>query len=370
MATLALALAQAAAVFSGCAPHRSRARPGASNPAALTIPIHGAVSPVEAEAYAGSAACAPCHAREAGQASTHHARTLAAVRPGEQAALFRDPSGLQDPERQIRYQATAKDGRCVLLATHGGYTEALPAEYAFGSGNRGVTYLGYTMDRPVELRLSYYRSVRRWEFTPGQQVGIPVASALMGGRVLDATEEEHCFLCHTTTLVKEEDRIRPGRSTAGVGCEACHGPGTAHIEAVRRADPDPHMPDLARVRNRVSTELCGQCHRSPVTGDPGNPFTASQLPRLQGLALSQSACFKKSGGQLSCITCHEPHCDADRTSHAEYNAVCGGCHSPSHPPQKPCKRQPQGDCVTCHMPAQPVPLPTNPTFRTHWIKVW
>ena len=143
-----------------------------------------------------------------------------------------------------------------------------------------------------------------------------------------------------------------------------------HIAAVKRADRDIHMPRLTRVRDRISIELCGQCHRSPLTSDAQDPAIGTQLPRMQGLALTRSACFRKSGGRLSCITCHDPHRDADRTSHAEYNAICSSCHHPSPARQVVCRAQPQGDCISCHMPAQAVVLPTRPQFRTHWIKVW
>ena len=40
----------------------------------------------------------------------------------------------------------------------------------------GVTYGGHYDDAPVEMRLSYYRLARRWDFTPGQQPGSLVAA--------------------------------------------------------------------------------------------------------------------------------------------------------------------------------------------------
>jgi hypothetical protein len=156
-----------------------------------------------------------------------------------------------------------------------------------------------------------------------------------------------------------------------VTCEACHGPGREHIAAARRHDRDLKMAHLAGLRAEISIELCGQCHRSPASNRrDDDPMAETQLARLQGFALAQSACFRKSGGNLSCVTCHDPHRDADRTGHAVYDARCQSCHHDPAAHQSVCKAQPQGDCVSCHMPAQEVQLPTRPKFRNHWIRVW
>jgi len=156
----------------------------------------------------------------------------------------------------------------------------------------------------------------------------------------------------------------------GVGCEACHGPAKRHIEAVQHGEKDLHMASLSALGGQaLSQQLCGQCHRSPVGDNPDDPFNRGQLPRLQGLALSRSACFTNSNGKLSCLTCHDAH-DQTPPTRAMYNGKCMGCHSGGTPEQQACRIEPKGDCVSCHMPAQTVGMPFGLSYRTHWIKVW
>jgi hypothetical protein len=221
----------------------------------------------------------------------------------------------------------------------------------------------------VELRISYYRRPGTWSFTPGQQPQYSVNTPV-GQRVSDS-DLIACVNCHTTAAVVENDRAVPEESVLGVGCEACHGPGKDHIQAVKAGSRDLRMARLSNERERATVELCGSCHRTQATGgDPHSPTTQGQLPRLQGPALALSRCFKESGGKLTCLTCHDPHRDSTAITRAEYNADCVRCHGGASPSQPQCPRAPTGDCVNCHMPAQPAAMPTNPVFHTHWIKVW
>ncbi len=369
-AAAAAALVAVASVLSAAGCGRRTAPKRAAVTPATVIPVIRPVSLAELDRYAGSAACAPCHPKEAGQLHSRHARTLARVDHAREAARFRRPGRLYDPFRDTTHSATFKDGKCVFSATRGADVRSAIPEYVFGSGNRGVTYTGRFEGQPVEMRLSYYDSRRLWEFTPGQKLETQPAAGTPVGRRLSPRAEQECFQCHVTALAEEGGAVRLDRSILGVGCEACHGPGKEHIAAVKRGDRDHGMARLADRRDRISLALCGQCHRNPASSNPGDPMTMTQLPRLQGVALSLSPCFQKSGGRLSCVTCHNPHRDADRTSHDEYNADCRGCHRPATPGEVTCTFKPAGDCVHCHMPAQPVDMPTRPRFRTHWIDVW
>jgi predicted CXXCH cytochrome family protein len=336
------------------------------------IPEIRPVTLEERAAYAGSQECVTCHRDLAGQLDSHHARTAAAV--GEQdTPRFQAPSEVEDGRYGVRYRTAVQDGKHVLLVSQKGSQgtreAAGTAEWSFGSGSRGVTYLGTWENQPVELRLSYFSRQKRWGYTPGQQVGLTPETPV--GRVLDPPSRQSCFDCHTTALVREQDELKPEASILGVGCETCHGPGRAHIEAVQRGEADLRMADLSKQRAEVVRQVCSHCHRDPEAGEPENPFVAAQLPRTQGLALSLSACFKKSGGKLTCITCHNPHRNAEPVSTRDYGKICLSCHSPEPAKrQVSCKVQPTGDCVKCHMPLQEVLIPTRPKFNTHWIKVW
>jgi len=355
---LTLALTLPAVLAFGCRPRPAESVAG--------IPIHGPVSPAERAAYAGSPACLECHADYADQFTSHHALTLTPTTAESDGKRFAAAVPRRDPVNGVGYSTALEGEDCVLRAEAPGGKARVRAQFGFGSGNRGVTYIGDYNGRRVELRLSYDRR-RGWEFTPGQPVGARPETPV--GRILGPQEEMDCFRCHTTALVARDGRPDPKLSLLGVGCESCHGPARAHIDAARRKSPDLKIARLSTVRDRISTELCGQCHRSPESRDASHPLIQTQLPRFQGLALARSACFVKSEGRLSCVTCHDPHRNAAAHTRSHYNRQCVSCHTPARDPAV-CPQPISSDCVSCHMPAQEVDMPSKPRFATHWIKVW
>ena len=71
--------------------------------------------------------------------------------------------------------------------------------------------------------------------------------------------EERCFKCYTTghgepsgfVSVEETPRLM------GVQCEACHGPGSAHAQAVEDDKPEDEFRSLI---NKVPQNVCIKCH--------------------------------------------------------------------------------------------------------------
>src|SRR5262249_49680787 len=103
--------------------------------------------------------------------------------------------------------------------------------------------------------------------------------------------------------------------------------------------------------------------------------------RFQGTTLPWSRCYTESAGSFDCMTCHDPHHDADR-SEVHYNARCLDCHisesggaQPNMARQKdrPVRRSiwrvnATNGCVGCHMPPfRSTALAT--TFTDHFIRV-
>lgn len=366
----------ALALLSGCALHAAgraaapRPRVAAVQPPAAAtaalLRFDGTIRSADRQDYLGSDACVRCHPAEAGQQASGHARTLERVDPRREAAPFRLRGPIFNSADEISYRTSVRGERCLLQASFGGRTEAAAADYAFGSGNVGRTYVSRRSSQSLELRFSYYGWVGRWDYTPGLRTSRALNSRL--GQRLDRETEASCFACHATALVRDGAKIDLDHSLLGIGCEACHGPGRGHVEAVHRRDPDLRMARLADVRQQVSLRLCGRCHRGQPP--PGLPPAAAaiKMARMQGYALSLSACFRKGG--VTCLTCHDPHHDPAEKSNARYNAICVSCHDPGQPAQTACPAQPRGDCVSCHMPEEDVGMPTGPRFRTHWIKTW
>jgi tetratricopeptide (TPR) repeat protein len=104
-----------------------------------------------------------------------------------------------------------------------------------------------------------------------------------------------CAECHSTNLKKnydlETDTYQTTWSDIDVGCEACHGPGSGHVEWAE-------MPDMARpqvenyelvvktsgINSRKLVELCAPCHsRRAALGDYTHAepdFLDSNLPSM------------------------------------------------------------------------------------------
>lgn len=362
----------ATALISGCIGCALISPKPATPPASARVPTIQAVAPAALSTYAGNGACASCHPTEyKSHAASQHARAMSRVTATSHGAIFRAPSATVDPKRGVTYQTAVAGDKCELIAKGKNVFGVATAEFGFGSGRHGITYLGREEGSSVELRLSYYPGPNRWAFSPGQQLNSKSGGLeMVTGLQKPAETVEGCFVCHSTVIAKQGGQVLPESCVMGVGCESCHGPAKAHIEAVRHGDKDPHLPRLEQIPGpQLSVQLCGQCHRSPAGDNPDDPFNRSQLPRLQGLALARSLCFTNSNGRLSCLTCHDAHSQQSQ-SRTAYNARCGSCHGGATPTDGACRVDPTGDCVGCHMPAQSVGMPFGLKYRTHWIKVW
>lgn len=370
---LLLGITVAAVILGGGEAGGPGTAPGATSglPDQLNMPrelrvARVAVAPEGRQLYAGSAACVGCHPAQASQASSRHARTLSPVSLNREQGRFRGPCNVVDPLEGTRYDTGVRGDRCVLRAYDAGRDLETSADYAFGAGQVGVTYVSRKPGRSLQLRLSWYAK-HGWAFTPGLGSGSTSTGPL--GEDLDERAEAACFSCHTTVLVRRPKGLDLGQSILSVGCESCHGPGRAHIEAAQRGDTDLRMVRLAPRRPEVTRFICAACHRSPSAPSSSDPAQDPSLPRLQNVALSLSRCAQEA--QVSCMTCHDPHRNADETPRASYNAACRSCHPTPGTEGKPaCPVKPKGDCISCHMPAQEIGLPNGHRFRNHWIKVW
>lgn len=181
-----------------------------------------------------------------------------------------------------------------------------------------------------------------------------------------------------------------------VGCEACHGPGSAHAAA--SSDHASLIMNPANLPPHQKVELCARCHERatptdhPFSDAPGWAVRADgeQLGPLDALydyatgapvrwtGLSASRAGWDQAGDLrvsphmageagyagGCVECHDPHGSehaSDLTADIADNSLCTSCHASLFPDEAaeaehtrhgsfaPGEWSP-GSCVGCHFP--------------------
>jgi hypothetical protein len=341
--------------------------------------------------FVGDQACEPCHPSiYRAHHHSRHAVTLHPMRPGHLPVPIPDHARFNDPATGLAYRLDRRGEQYVFSVLTPGEPLSQPVEFLFGSGKTGVTLVSRADEGRVrEFRMSYFHLRHRWEVTPGQRG----AAADPLGKVHGHEMSQRCFTCHATVVAAS--RILPEPRFMGVGCEACHGPGRHHVDAIHRRSPEHAIDNPGYWDGDRVNQLCGRCHRTQQDLDPLDTFANSQTQRFQPLGLAKSACFRASAGRLTCITCHDAHEDA-RLDAGHYERVCLSCHGGQGNPtffdaktRKERKREtdletrnhasgvalsshscpvnPRSGCITCHMPNREVVRGIS--MADHWIRV-
>ena len=332
---------------------------------ASSIAAQAAVPP-----YIGAQVCGSCHpAQFSRQSSSAHAAALFRTRDHPLAGSF--PIG-GTPARRAGYnfEFFRSAGELWTRVSDARNVMSLPVEWAFGAGRQAVTFVtGVDKSWYLEHYLSYYSAPRSYGPTPGQEAvaptSVPRAAGLMY-RISDPnTGIAACFECHSTGPVSFEADGKAKPAELGVRCESCHGPGAIHAKTGSRAT----ILNPARFAAFELNEFCGGCHRAPAAKGVATDWNYPWNVRHQPVYLNESACFRKSRGALSCLTCHDPHDAAGSKGAAYYNKLCLACHSASARPPKPvCETQTPANCIDCHMPLVSPQAPLR--FTNHWIGIY
>jgi hypothetical protein len=330
--------------------------------------------------FIGSAACRACHAKQSmKQASSAHAEALFKAPSHPLADSF--PIG-KTLNRKPGYQfAFLRPGAEFLVRiTDQNDVMNLPVEWAFGAGRQAVTFVTRVdQNWYLEHYFSYFTSTHAWGPTPGQEAvqakTLPLAAGLLYKTTDSNTGIAGCFECHSTGPVSFSASGDVKLSEPGVTCESCHGPGAEHSASPSSKNID----NPTRLSGRQLNQLCGKCHRPPAAEPAAVDWNNAWNVRHQPMYLNESACFRKSGGVVSCLTCHDPHESAETKPASFYNSRCAACHTTSSTgnssvgastlqPKAVCLRQNPSNCIDCHMP-RVSPQPAL-RFTNHWIGIY
>ncbi len=347
--------------------------------------------------YVGSGTCRQCHARQAELwRKSDHAWSMRPVSPETVKGNF-DNSGLVHNGVASRFFVRAGD---YFVRTDGadGELAEFPVRYTFGVDPLQQYLVELPGGRLQALPLAWDTRPReqggqRWFHVYGDEL-IDHTDVLHWTRLSQNWETE-CADCHSTGLTTayeiENDRFDTSWAEIDVGCEACHGPASRHVDWARTGIGTDHglvvsfderagvrwmqdattgMPRRSEPR-KTSTEIgtCAPCHsrrfRIAATPVPGAELLDSYLPAfirpplyypdgqvreevyVYGSFL-QSRMYQQG---VTCSDCHEPHSLQTRAPGA---AVCLRCHQKERFATETHQLHATGskgaDCVECHMP--------------------
>jgi Tfp pilus assembly protein PilF len=369
-------------------------------------PAPAPVSQSQPATYVGTAACKGCHESQYhAWLGSHHQR---AMQEASEATVLGDFRDAKVAHFDITSHLFRRDGR-FFINTDGadGKLHDFEIRYTFGVYPLQQYLVAFPDGRLQALPIA-------WDSRPRSEGGqrwmhLYPREKLHGGDELHWTNLQQnwnymCAECHSTDLKKNYDAAANTFHTSwkdiSVGCEACHGAGSAHLQWAASRPPgqgyaagqddgllahfndrqgaswvlDPATGNSRRSRARANTdevEACGRCHSraGKISEDwkPGKPLADTHQVALleEGLytadgqmqdevynygSFLQSRMFAAG---VTCSDCHDPHSQKLRADNPE---VCGLCHSLSkygsaaHHHHK--EQSAESRCPACHMPVR------------------
>jgi nitrate reductase cytochrome c-type subunit len=307
--------------------------------------------------------CVACHTAQtkfqSGTSMAHAAETIAECGVLRSHPLLKSRLGDYD----YRIERRGSQSFYTVSDTTGSLT--LPIKYAFGLGEAGQTYILEKDGEFFESFVSYYKALNGLDITMGDQLLHPGNLKEAAGRRIGIHEIQVCFGCHTTNAF-HDGALDESKLVPGVQCEHCHGPSENHLAGLKSGNAQLFkMPSIKNMTAEESTNFCGQCHRTWEYVAEHGPHNISNV-RFQPYRLTNSKCFDVDDKRISCVACHNPHENINRTA-TSYDAKCQACHAGGKPEAKVCKVATSA-CTTCHMPKLELPG-SHHKFTDHNIRI-
>jgi len=347
----------------------------------------------EAPDYVGSDSCIGCHTAEADAwSASHHAKA------------WMDPSD-QTVDGDFNEAVFSHRGRTTRFFREGDGFYIETDDFPGGPKRLKVIGVGgiaplqqYLIEtepgRHQSLDIAWDQDRKAWYHLYEDQELKPEDAFHWSGPY--KTWNARCAECHATGFEKNYNlrnrRYQSRKAEIGVGCEACHGPGAAHLawaQGDRKGGgqgPFPGLTDTGLLvgfsKTKAETEIqqCAGCHSRREPFEDGNPLPGTPYHDAYRLALLRDGLYHADGQILDevyvygsflqskmydkgvrCSDCHEPH---GGTLRAEGNAVCTQCHAPAGNADFPSLARKAYDdpshhfhepgtegaqCVSCHM---------------------
>jgi Flp pilus assembly protein TadD len=365
-------------------------------------------------AYADPKSCIQCHGAEtAGYATTGMARAF--YRPERANTIDAPAKGREffHVASGTYYSMTEHSGRYFQRRWQQGFdgkpdnVEELQIDFIMGSGNHVRTYLHREQDGTLtELPLAWYSETGgHWGMNPGYDNPKPVTHRPIA---------YECMFCHnaypeipaTGHRDLAANPVYNDPLPEGIDCQRCHGPGANHVRVAQTSGSSLQEIRAAilnpvRLSKARQMEVCEQCHLETTSRSlpdrirhyDQQPFGYRADQPLAGFSsyfsrdpekgrtdnfeivnapyrLRQSQCYLKSGGALTCESCHNPH-DLHKgpESAGYYASICMKCHAAALPAEIAAHRHPaSNDCISCHMPRRRTEDVVHAVMTDHLIQ--
>jgi Tfp pilus assembly protein PilF len=344
------------------------------------VPVAG---PAE---FVGSEKCKKCHEAAYNKwRGSHHDLAMDVANETTVLGDFGDVS-YTDPHNNVTSRFYRKDGK-FMVQTEGpdGQPGDFEITHTFGFYPLQQYLVPFPDGRLQCLNIAWDIEKKAWYRLPPYEV--KDANDWLHWTRGGQTWNVMCAECHSTRLTKGYDPDTGAYQTTwfeiDVGCEACHGPGSTHVEWADK-------PPFARVQvknyaleihtNNLETadqiKLCAPCHsRRFQLGD--NLHTEGDLLDVMVPQLLREGLYYPDGQILEevyvygsfvqskmyqhgvrCSDCHDVH---SLKRHKEKNDLCTQCHRAEvydskqhHFHKKVHNGQPSEGhlCVKCHMPGR------------------
>ena len=306
-------------------------------------------------AHVGSDACVACH-EEAAAAweGSHHALAWTWPSPETVVADF-DGTAFEHDGMVVRFRVEGGAYHVAVTEKDGVTTDYRVHSVA------GIEPLQQYLLETEPGRLQSFEVV--WDTEEGGWFHLYPEQDLPPGDGLHwtgpyKTWNARCAECHATGYEKNYDAAtRSYASTQaeiGVGCEACHGPGRAHLawaEDTTQEAPEAYGFSQPFATTEATIQQCATCHSRREAHDDASPLPGTPYHDAYGLALLRPGAYHADGQILDevyvtgsflqskmyaagveCLDCHDAH-TAELV--ADGNAVCTQCHSPAGNPDFP-----------------------------------
>ena len=328
--------------------------------------VHAA--PAQALSQGKSATCASCHASIAHtQPLTQMGRAL--QDPAANPTLQQHPH-LSFTNGAYKYSVDTVGERSTYTVSDENRSIKMPIRWAFGANNQ--TFLLERDGALYESLVSYYGSVAGLAVTTGDDTLKPATLEEAVGRRQSENDAKACFGCHTTGAIHDE-KLALGGLRPGISCEHCHTGSEQHQANIVHGNHSLVPTDLGAMSSEDLSGFCGKCHRTWEMVVRSH-WRGEMNVRFQPYRLANSRCFNGTDPRISCVACHDPHQDVERTA-AFYDSKCLACHNgirveAAHAETPKICPVAKSNCTSCHMPR--VTLPHSGgllKFTDHQIRV-